>query len=262
MPEGLTFTINPELQPASLDLFLKALEDIRRLLLDVDYAVHRERSGRRWIIDRLHSSSPTVGVRPLLGDQDTVNAVASGIRAITIGTDQPPQYFTEKALEDLKRMRRLFIGKDRAKSIVVSRNNEETAIIGHDISDKAGRILASGYWNLSSIEGMLEAINVHGPPTFTIWDRVSLAPVRCSFPNDSLWKERVKDFLERRVLVTGRIRYFGNGIPRSITSIENIQDATPDADLPKAGFGSIPDNDAARDPVEFLRSVRGLERSN
>ena len=262
MPESLIFAINPQTESVSLDLFLKALDDIRRLLRDVDYAIHRERSSRRWIINQLHSTSPTVSVRPLLGDEETVDTIAEGIRAVTIGTDQPPQYFTEQALEDLKRMRRLFVGRDRAQSIVVSVDNEETAIIERDISEKASRILTSGYWNSGSLEGMLEAINVHGPPTFTIWDRVSRAPVRCSFPNDPQWIGRVRDLLKKRVLVKGRVSYFVNGIPRSITNIQEIQDSTPDPSLPKAEFGSIPDRVASRDPVEFLRSIRGLEVSN
>ena len=48
----------------------------------------------------------------------------------------------------------------------------------------------------------------------------------------------------------------------TITDIEEILDATPDNNLPKAEFGSIPDEVAAHDPVEFLRSIRGLERTN
>ena len=118
MPESLTFVINPENQAASIDLFLKAFGDISRLLNDVDYAINRGRSRRRWIISQLHSSSPTVTVEPLLRDQETIEAVAFGIRTVTIGTDEPPQYFTEQALEDLKRMRRLFTGKDKARSIL------------------------------------------------------------------------------------------------------------------------------------------------
>ena len=258
MPEGITFEINPDTQSASVDLFLRALGDINRLLRDVNYAIHRERSGRHWVISHLHASAPTVTIEPLLGDQETVNAIAQGIRSVTLGTDQPPEYFTEEVLEDLRRMRRLFRGKDKARSIIVSVNNEQAATIQEDISDKASRILRSGYSNLGSLEGRLEAINVHGAPTFTIWERVSRAPVRCSFPDQSSWLENVKELFGRRVTVRGYIRYFLNGIPRTVTDIADIQDSTPDPSLPKADFGSIPDQEASRDPVEFLRGVRGF----
>ncbi|MCH8109095.1 MAG: hypothetical protein IIB15_03105 [Chloroflexi bacterium] len=261
MAESLTFVIQPETQEASIDLFFKSLESIRKLLHDVDYAIHRERTGRRWIISRLGSSAPSLTVQPLLGDKETVDIIASGIRAVTNGTDQPPQYFTEEALQDLIDMRRLFTGRDRASFIRVSANEEEIATIRHDISTKAGRILTAGYKNLGSLEGTLEVINLHGTPSFKIWDRVSNAPVRCFFPNTPDWKGRVKENLERRVAVTGTIRYFINGIPRTVTDILELQDITPDPSLPRAEFGSIPDEEASHNPVEFLHSIRGGERS-
>lgn len=257
MSEGLTFTINPNNQAASMDLFVKALDDIRRLLNDVSYAMYRERTGRRWVIESLHSSSPTVLVEPLLGDVESAVAVAQGIREVTLGTDQPPEHFTESVLEDLKRMRRLFRGRDRARSIVVTFVGEPYAEIRDDIAYQASRILTAGYWNLGTVEGTLDAINFHGAPKFTIWDRVSRAPVRCSLTSDLSWKESAKELLEKRVRVRGRIRYFLNGVPRSVVNISDIQDATPDPQLPKADFGSIPDTEAARDPVAFLRAVRG-----
>ena len=256
MANGLTFVINPENQSASVDLFFKALENIRRVLRSADYAIHKERGGRRWVVSELHSSSPTITVNPLLGDHETIGSIATGIRIITSGTDEPPEYFTEQVLEDLKRMRRLFRGNDRARSMTVSVDDEPVATIEEDIYKQADRILVAGYWNLGSIEGKLEAINLHGTPMFTVWDRVSRAPVTCTFPNDPIWKQRVKDLLEKRVFVQGRIRFFQNGIPRSLAAIAALQDSTPDPNLPKADFGSIMDNEAARDPVKFLQEVR------
>ena len=257
MPNGLTFTINPDAQSASVDLFLNAMGDINRLLRDVDYAIHHEKTARRWIITEIRASAPTVTVEPLLGDEETVVAIAEGVRAVAAGTDEPPEYFTEEALLDLRRMRRLFVGRDRARSIVVSRNRHHTATIDVDISDKANRILRGGFWNLGALEGDLEEVNFHRTPSFTIWNRVSRTPVRCSFPNTPEWKERIKELLERRVFVQGAIHYFVNGIPRSIRDIVDVQDSSPDPELPEATFGSIPDQEAARDPVAFVRSLRG-----
>ena len=69
-------------------------------------------------------------------------------------------------------------------------------------------------------------------------------------------KNQIKDLLERRVLIQGTIHYFRNGVPRSIRDIVNVRDATPDPELPEATFGSIPDADAARDPLAFVQSLR------
>jgi len=257
MPNGLTFTINPDNQAASVELFLKAMGDINRLLRDVDYAIHHEKTARRWIIREIHASAPTVTVETLLGDEETVATIAEGVRIVASGADAPPEYFTEEALLDLKRMRRLFVGRDRARSIDVARNGQPTATIGEDISDKADRILRGGFWNLGSLEGDLEEVNLHGKPSFKIWNRVSRTPVHCSFPDTREWKLRIKELLERRVFVQGTIHYFTNGIPRSIRNIIDVQDSSPDPELPEATFGSIPDEEAARDPVAFVRSLRG-----
>ncbi len=259
MPEGLTFTIRPDNQDASVDLFVKVFDDISRLLNEVSYAIHRDRTGRRWVIAGLHSSAPSVTVRTLLGDEESLLVVASGIREVTNLTDRPPEYFTEPVLERLGQMRRHFRGRDKVRSIEVALNSDVTATIQEDIREQTDRILTAGYWNLGSVEGALEALNFHGEATFTVWDRVSRAPVRCSLAGVPSGKEQVRELLEKRVRVTGRVRYFQNGVPRSVTDVQDIQDATPDPDLPKAGFGSIPDAEAARDPAAFLRAVRGLD---
>ena len=258
MPNGLTFTINPYNESASVDLFLKAMGDINRLLRDVDYALHHEKTARRWIIREIKSSAPSVTVEPLLGDERTVATIDEGVRVIASGADAPPEYFTEQALLDLKRMRRLFVGRDRARSIVVARNSHPTTTIEQDISSKADRILQGGYWNLGSLEGDLEEVNLHGKPSFKIWSRVSRTPVHCSFPDTPDWKERIKQLLERRALVQGTIHYFNNGIPRSIRNIISVQDSNPVLELPEATFGSIPDEVATYDPVAFVRSLREL----
>lgn len=258
MPQGLTFVINPESEVASLGLFCRAIEDINRLLRDANYAIRREKSPKSWAVKSLHSSAPTMTVDSLLGDNETISVIARGIKEITDGTDRPPDSFTERELENLKRMRRLYRGKDRVHSITVTMDDGPTAEIRADIAEKVDQILSAGYSNLGSLAGDLEAINLHGSPVFTIWERVSRAPVRCSFPNEAEWKERVRDLLEKRVLVRGRIRYFANGVPRSVGNIAELRDATPDPDLPKAYFGAIPDAEAARDPVAFLNAIRGF----
>ena len=260
MAQGLTFRINPDSEVASLDLFHRALGDINRLLLDANYAIRREKSVKSWVVSNLQSSAPTITIGSLLDDQEALEAVGLGIRAVAAGTDHPPTFFTEKELEDLKRMTRLFTGRDRARSITVSINGDEIAEIEQDISTKVDRILTSGYSNLGSLEGVMEAINLHGSPTFTIWERVSRAPVRCSFPNESVWKERVRELLERRVMVRGFVRYFANGFPRRVSAIADLQDATSEQGLSRASFGSITNSEAARDPVAFLNSVRRMER--
>lgn len=255
MAYGLTFVIHPENQELSLGLFQKTIEDVHRLIRDVDYALTRERGPRRWVVQELHSSTPTITLRPLLENEELVEAIVNGVHIVSQGSLEPPAHFGEDALDDLIRMRRLFSGRDRVKRIEFCRNGH-VGVAERDIVDKAKKILKGGYWALGSIEGTLEAVNFHGNPTFTIWDRVSRAPIRCYFYKERDWKDRVKGLLEKRVLVRGKVNYFRNGLPRSIANIQEIEDMTPSPGLPKATFGSIPSKEAAEDVVSFLRSVR------
>jgi hypothetical protein len=188
-----------------------------------------------------------------------VNAIGKGIQMVTSGVNDPPEYFTEDALLNLKRMKSLFEGKDRAKTITVSIDLAQAATIREGISQQVERILLAGNESLASVEGRVEAINIHRTSTFTVWDRVSRCPVRCYFDRTPESVEKIKEVLGKRVIVRGRVRYFFNGIPRAIRDIEAIEDATPNPALPLASFGCIPDADAARDPVAFLHSVRGMD---
>lgn len=259
MAYGLTFVIHPDAESVSIGLFLRTIEDIHRLIRDLDYSVTREKGKRRWVIAALHASAPTITVKPLLDNDEIAETLVHGLKIVAAGTTDPPEHFTEEILDDLRRMRRLFVGRDKANRVVLSSNGSESAVIQEDIDQKADRILKGGYWNLGSVEGTLDAVNLHGSPSFTLWDRVSRSPVRCNFSKDAAWKERVKSLLEKRVLVVGRVNYFRNGIPRSVTGIENLEDMTPVPYLPKATFGSIPTPVVAESPAEFLKTVRGQE---
>lgn len=257
MPDHLTFIIHSVDERSSLDLLVKSLEDIQRLLRHVDYAIYRQGSRMGWAVHSLKSSAPSLTLAPRRDDRQAVAIVGDGLRLVTEGTDQPPQYFTEPALENLKKMSRLFRGEGRARALSVLVDDKKAATIEDDIADKADRVLSSGYHNLGSLQGRLDAINVHRTPTATIWDRVSGAPVRCRFPREET--DRVKELLQQLVTVTGDVHYFSNGRPRSVTDVVAIEQlATPDQYLEKAGFGTIPDRRVREIGVaEWLAEVRG-----
>ena len=258
MDDELTFTIYPETELASVDLLLKSLEDISRLVKQVDRSIYGPKSRHQWYVREIRSSAPTITLCPGQRGKEAVDAVGAGLRAITAGTDRPPAYFSEQVLESLHKMRRLFSRTSKARAVAVSVGGRQTATIRSDIGDQVDRILTAGYHNLGSLEGTLEVINVHRAPTITIWDRVYGSPVRCSIPREAGWIDRAKGLLEKRVIVAGQINYFANGLPRSVSDVTNIEDATPDSGLPKAEFGSIPDA-LVREigAAEWLKAVRG-----
>ena len=244
----------------SLDLFVRVLEDVRKLVIEVDYAVNRERSGKRWAVTELHSNAPTITIEPTIeGLDEPIRAIIVGIGEIAQGTGHPPQHFNEQVLRRVKKMRRHFQGPDKAIRISVSADGIGEGVIDGDIGDRMGKVLNARRGDLGSLEGYLEAVNFHGNPRFAIWERGTRNMVKCFLPDGPEWKERVKSLLGKRVLVSGKIRYFSNGYPRSISEIRDIVDNTPDPTLPKAYFGCIPDAEAAKDPAKFLRKIRGYD---
>ncbi len=257
MADSLTFSIHPDAETISLRLLEKTIEDVRKLVRDVDYVVTRERVGRRWIVTELRSSTPTITIRPILDGTETVDVIGAGLRIVTTGPGvEPPPYFSADALDDLKRMRRLFVGRERARRVVFSSDERELATIDDRISERVERIQRGTYSVLGSLEGMLDAVNLHGASkTFTIWDRLSGVPVRCAIP-DPDWVPVVRELLQRRVSVMGQVNYYSNGTPYSMSRVRDLQDATPDPTLPKAHFGSIPDLTGGAEPTEYLKSMR------
>src|SRR5437867_2405525 len=130
--------------------------------------------------------------------------------------------------------------------------------IREDVREKAERVTRGSYTLLGSLEGTLEAAILRGKtPTFTIWDRVTGRPIRCSF-DERRWLDTVTEFFKRRarVFVEGKVTYFRNGIPRFISELRNIRDMTPNSSLPKGDYGSVPDLTGGKDSVEYVRSLR------
>ena len=260
-PDDLTFVINPETEFASVDLFLKSVQDIVRFLRRTDDAIHGPKHQHQWVVRELRSSAPTITVEetPLNGVR-SAEVISNGLRAITLGTDQPPQFFTVPVLEILANMQRMFDGRgSRAKSIGVFMSGNQVATIERDISEKVNRIISAGYRSVGSLEGTLDVIDIHKTPVVTVWERVFRTPVRCHIPKGDEWTARVIGLLGKRVTVTGEIQYFSNGKPRAMRDVVKVEDSTPDPYLPRAEYGSIPDARAASDPVEFLESIRGYE---
>ena len=263
MARNITFVMQPETEFASLGALAKSLEDIRKLIRLVDYAATRRREGRLWRVEEIRSTAPTITLTPPPGEADAIDILARGLHSVAEeDADNPPGHFSEDALGQLVKMRRLFRGRERLSRVPVFVEGDDSeqmqiATIRRDTPKKVERILGGGYTELAILEGTLEVINLHGSPSFTIWEKVSGVPVRCNFPNTQDWKHRVRDLLEVPVQIEGQVKYFGNGIPRSVSRIAGLVDAIPDSYLPQVGFGSLPDITGTYGTIEYIREIRG-----
>ena len=262
----LTITVTPAEGVASLDLLLNTLDGMRRVLRRVDETMYGPRSKHKWSVNKLTSSAPTITIEADPSATEVPDVIVDGIRAVNLGISEPPPYFSEPVLEGLTKLSPLFHPRNGLQSLTLSveaPNREESSItvVDRGIVDKAKRILAADYHNLGSIEGTLEIINAHAP-SVTVWERVSGAPVRCALPPGSYWIDFAKNLLTHNVLVAGDIKYFTNGIPRSISAVEVIEDAPKATGPMKATFGSLPDPEIARlGSAAWLKKIRGYDQT-
>lgn len=82
-----------------------------------------------------------------------------------------------------------------------------------------GDVLAQGY-SVGGVEGQLEAISVHGQPSFTLYDAVTGRAVRCYFA-PSL-QPQVKASLGSKVFVHGVLRRDALGRPSQLRDIDQF----------------------------------------
>ena len=103
MEDELTFVIHPEAEFASVDLLWKSLEDIARLLKQIDRAMYGPKSKHQWYVGKIQSSDPTITVRPDPQGTDAAEVVDAGLRSVTAGTDRPPPTSRNRRLRDSAR---------------------------------------------------------------------------------------------------------------------------------------------------------------
>ena len=242
---------------------------MRRVLQRVDETMYGPRSKHKWSVNKLTSSVPTITIEADPSAAEVPDVIVDGFRAVVQGVSEPPPYFSEPVLERLTELRRLFSAKNGLETLALSVGtpDREAAmgiagiIVGKDIVDKAKRIWAADYHNLGSLEGTLDVINAHRSPHVTIWERVSGSLVRCILPQGPYWIDRTKSLLNHNVLVAGDIRYFTNGIPRSVSAVEVIEDAPKAKGPMKATFGVLSDPEVRQlGSAAWLRRIRGEDR--
>lgn len=180
----------------------------------------------------------------------TADAVVDGIRFITeADREGPPEYFSEQELEDLLRIQKTF--RRGVNRLDLSSEKRPKASITPETTEKVKQILGRQVKSLGSLEGVMEAIDVHLQPRFTIWERLSGQAVRCYF--DPAETERVKGLLRERVRVTGLISYFPDGRPRSVSQLETVEAIRPA--VGRSYWATVRGFTGPVNSVEYLRAA-------
>lgn len=112
------------------------------------------------------------------------------------------------------------------------------------------------YYEDSAIEGMLLSIDIHGKPTFGIFDRLTKQRIACHF--DRSIKDRIVAALDQRVMVEGRVKYNRAGLPVSI-DLDDFSVLPGVEDLPQFGRGEHIDITGGVPSEVYVRRQRDAE---
>lgn len=256
MPTPFEWVIDTdELTPAQLS---DLLTELTGLISEVDTELSP--AGGRTLdlrITSLSYQSPArIGLvaepRPNQKDNtpDVVRGCGEGLLLIEREATRP-LVFNDDALEHLRNIGN-FTGNGvrhvRMTSPIIIGN----PIVTRQTSAHVERILPHGY-SLGSVEGRLEGLNIHGQPTFVVYDAVTGRAVRCYFASEQL--DAVKRAVGLKVIVSGNLRRDPAGRPQQIRPVDFFQPI----DQPP----QVPVNDPAGayqglgDTHEYLRWLRG-----
>ncbi len=189
----------------------------------------------RWVVARIDADSLDLAVRaeptrqsvPQALIRDLVGTVARGVRILERDAARPP-HFNDAALahaKELARLRGRGVTKLEVKSAEISATFTPRTMA--NIDDVLGRTVSA----IGTVEGRLEALNVHGDRVFYVWDPIK-GRVRCDF-GYRIPSHEVGRAVELRVAVSGELHYRENGTLVDIRA-EDLVLLEPPEGLPSA----------------------------
>jgi hypothetical protein len=215
------------------------------------------------IIDLTHSSPSTVIVEAKSYNPDNdlstdvVNKFFGGLRQIQ-ETGQISDDFDRPTLEAYKGLSATL--RKHITEIKLS-NGENQFEITRRLEARIDHILGDEIIVEGSIEGMLEAINLHNNANkFHLFPSVGPQKVACHFP-DALQPEAIAA-IKRYVFVSGQVKYQRRGFFPHEVEVSTMEVYPQESDLPTLGSlrGIAPNATGKLDSVAFIRSLRNAAR--
>ena len=205
--------------------FAGLLREVAREYLGTEGAV-------RWIVT-LEPGSVRIPVRgepvstiPADAVEDLSQFIAGGLMAMDEEATRPP-YFTNKALGQAKALANL--ASDELPIIV--RNGHAEAKLTKRVMTHVDEVLGPPRESFGTVEGRLEAINIHGPHQFVVFDAVSGTRAECYF-GDRVPLEEVGAAIGHRVSVRGAIKTRVDGTKH--IDVTQFRRFLPESELPSA----------------------------
>jgi hypothetical protein len=261
MTGEFTITLSGDDGYVSVTLLIESLESTLRILRDLESNFPLEEK-IRWKVVRAKMQSPleltiapqAAKPRDVKTAIKVVDAMASGIRAISAHASLPP-YFGEDALDATSEL--VEKTKKSHSKLTIFVPNKEPITPSDSVVDNIRQIVAKArtLYEFGTIEGKLEAISTHEKDRFFIWETLTNCKVEC-ISSPELF-EQAKEYLRRRVAVSGRIRYQGQK-PKLIYA-DSIWPLPTQNELPQPSDIGPVDITGGLSSEEYVRGLRNAK---
>lgn len=185
-----------------------------------------------WIIKDLQGGSARLSAEPSPGSGDSrevarvLRTVGSGVASLQRSSKRP-KYFNDAALGFVSTLARISTAREAGSGRLVIGAVEIEP--NESMGANAERLTAARQHSFGTIEGQLQTVSNSDGLVVYLRDRLRGVRVRCELP-PALLKRALRAF-DQRVVVTGRIWWRPDGVPKKI-EVDQLTEMPKDADLP------------------------------
>lgn len=242
-------------QHVPVDAFVSVMRNALSVLEEVDAEISEQRQGSvRWGIKAVSYNSPLTAA--FIGEpaaeldvvSEVVKAFADGLKQLEEGPARIPEFFSVKALEVSKKM--VGVLNDGVERLTIRVPDYKSVQPTQRVAASVDELMLT-HEEMTTFEGPLEAVNIHGKRIFYIWDAFD-GRISCRF--DEIDIGEVVEHFGRPVRVYGRARFARRGKPLSIT-VEEIEELPERQPFDPGKYPPV-NITGGRDAVEYVREMR------
>ena len=254
----LTIRIAGKDDNVSFAAFVRVQRETLQILRDLDAEMSGGQKPLRWDVVDVSLNSPlTVTISghsidgPGLYSTEIASAYVDGMQQLEHAPELP-RHFPVDTLERAKRL--VSVKNDGVASLVYSTPGRPPVEPTQHLAANVDYILKHKFYlSDTTLEGMLEVVDIHGEYEFAIYDLLNGQKIKCRFEKEML--EEVVSLLRSRVAVAGEAKFSrtGRAVSIKVRSIKRLRSA---AELPQFRVGEEIDLTGGMDSAEFVRRMR------
>ena len=241
------------------DDFINQLNAVKRAVTETDRVVSDGQSVYFRVVDLKHSSPALVTLEAVAieGRIDNSAAVISTFFSAVSEIqreNRTPHGFDYQAMQAFKELA-VYRGGSTITRTVISRSGD-TQPLSASLPQTVDKILGPDIYEMGSVTGKLDHINVHMENVCTIYPTIRAPKLKCVFPSEL--RRKIISAVDQYVTVYGQLKYKAHHPHPYEMEIEDIEVNLPEEAIPSlfslrgAARGAI----GNKSSEEFVRGVR------